>query len=139
MGFPGNTPKVCGTCGRPYAKSKGRSRECVACYLRRTRGHEVSGPCAVCGLSDRRVLRRHVLTDGPVTLCANDAAIAGRRALSLEELELEVYPAGDRRGANRRQADRRAPATDRRTVLDVARLVADADRRGAGRRASDAA
>lgn len=65
-------------------------------------------PCAVCSIADLRVLRRHKLRDGFVVLCANHAAIAGRRALTLTELRGECAPPGDRRaGAERRQADRR--------------------------------
>ncbi|MCC6665668.1 MAG: hypothetical protein IT375_18075 [Polyangiaceae bacterium] len=65
-------------------------------------------PCAVCGIADLRVLRRHKLRDGFVVLCANHAAIAGRRTLTLTELRGECAPPGDRRaGAERRQSDRR--------------------------------
>lgn len=65
-------------------------------------------PCAVCGIADLRVLRRHKLRDGFVVLCANHAAIAGRRTLTLTELRGECAPPGDRRaGAERRTVERR--------------------------------
>lgn len=61
--------------------------------------------CGVCGARDPRVLRRVRLADGSAAvLCANEAAILGRRALTLTELRAEVGPVvGDRRGG----ADRR--------------------------------
>jgi hypothetical protein len=62
----------------------------------------------VCGIADARVLRRHKLKDGLVVLCANHAAIAGRREVTLTELRGECCPPGDRRaGAERRREDRR--------------------------------
>jgi hypothetical protein len=62
----------------------------------------------VCGIADARVLRRHRLKDGLVVLCANHAAIAGRRGMTLTELRGECCPPGDRRaGSERRQNDRR--------------------------------
>jgi hypothetical protein len=69
----------------------------------------------VCGIADVRVLRRHRLKDGIVVLCANHAAIAGRRSITLTDLRTECAPAGDRRtGTERRRTDRRS--TDRRRV-----------------------
>jgi hypothetical protein len=68
----------------------------------------VAKPCSVCGIADVRVLRRHRLRDGLVVLCANHAAIAGRRSIGLTELRGECAPHGDRRGGvERRQAERR--------------------------------
>jgi hypothetical protein len=68
----------------------------------------VAKPCAVCGIADVRVLRRHRLRDGFVVLCANHAAIAGRRSLTLTELRGECAPVGDRRsGSERRNNERR--------------------------------
>jgi hypothetical protein len=52
---------------------------------------------AVCHLSDPRVPHRHRLADALVTFCANHAAIAGRRALTLDTLRFEVTPASERR------------------------------------------
>jgi hypothetical protein len=63
----------------------------------------------VCGIADVRVLRRHKLRDGFVVLCANHAAIAGRRSIGITELRAECAPTGDRRtGTERREKDRRS-------------------------------
>ena len=107
----------CTTCGRPTCHAR-RSR-CPACYRRVTRGHALAGPCAVCGLTDLRVLRRHALRNGVAVLCANHSAMAGRRSLTLTELRGECCPLGDRRdGEERRRAARREPEPDpRRTLL----------------------
>jgi hypothetical protein len=107
---------------------------CFACYLRQQRGHSIDEPCAVCGLDDKRMLRRHRLAGGLVVLCANDAAVAGRRRLSLEELHAERFPAGDRRSGDRRRAPRRG-LVERREGWDPAWEL-DADRRKDRRRAS---
>ena len=108
---------------------------CFGCYMRSRRGHETGPACECCGVTDRRVLRRHAL-DELRTLCANCSAVAGRRALSLDELRCEVFPPGDRRGPGRRTGDRRAPV-DRRQRVEVEHLLSDADRRGSGRRTGD--
>lgn len=50
----------------------------------------MSGPCAVCGCVDLRVLGLVELADGAVVLCANDKAIAGRLGLTLEQLRAEA-------------------------------------------------
>jgi len=77
------------------------------------------------------VLRRHKLRDGFVVLCANHAAIAGRRTLSLTELRGECVPPGDRRGGiERRQTDRRH--TDRRRTSGTP--PGGVERRGGERR-----
>jgi hypothetical protein len=77
-----------------------------------------------------------VLVEGRTTLCANCAAIAGRRAIGLDELRLELHPPGDRRQADRRAADRRIPV-DRRQRVEVEHLLSDADRRASGRRTGE--
>ena len=87
--------QACVSCGRPTDRP--RRGRCPACYRRAQRGHAVAKPCAVCGIADLRVLRRHKLRDGFVVLCANHAAIAGRRTLTLTELRGECAPPGDRR------------------------------------------
>jgi hypothetical protein len=77
-------------------------------------------------LQDLRMLRRHRLIDDAgaaidVVLCANDAAVAGRRLLTLDELVAELrgpaaLPQVERRaGVDRRRApegvqERRAAA-----------------------------
>jgi hypothetical protein len=76
-------------CGRPIKGSK-RRHVCDRCRVQVSRGCTPDGPCAVCGEEDLRVLGRHELADGEVTLCANDKAIAGRLRLTLEELRVEA-------------------------------------------------
>ena len=80
------------------------------------------------------MLRRHKLTDGAVVLCANHAAVAGRRKLALAELKAECLPAEqDRRKVlDRRRSDRRQPA-DRRQSWDAAWEL-DQDQRQRDRR-----
>ena len=90
----------------------------------------------MCGIADRRLLRRHKLAEGWAVLCANHAAIAGRRVLSLDALRAEVFPDGDRRQEERRAAGRRAPVA-RRQRVDV--TLSDDSRGLPGRRSSDAA
>ena len=98
--------QACASCGRPTDRP--RRGCCPACYRRAQRGHAVAKPCAVCGIADLRVLRRHKLRDGFVVLCANHAAIAGRRSLTLTDLCAECAPPGDRRaGAEHSQHDSR--------------------------------
>jgi hypothetical protein len=53
--------------------------------VRKCRGHFPEGPCGVCGTSDLRVLVRHRLG----SLCANHAAVAGRREIGIDELRRE--------------------------------------------------
>ena len=80
-------PVACVRCTRQTEEP--RRGLCFACYQRERRGHDVSDACAVCETRDARVLRRHALVCGPSTLCANHSAIAGRRALTLDELRSE--------------------------------------------------
>lgn len=99
--------ELCLACGRQTERA--RRARCPACYRRLARGHALAGPCAVCGIGDLRVLRRHALRSGVVVLCANHAAMAGRRSLTLTELRGECCPLGDRRsGEERRQWTRRS-------------------------------
>ncbi len=127
--FTGNR---CQICGKPTDKP--RRGLCFACYQRQRRGHQLAGPCAICGLEDKRLLRRHQLADGLVVLCANHAALAGRRQLSLDELAAECHPPGDRRSADRRRGDRRNHI-ERRQHWDAGWTLQD--RRQHGRRAAD--
>lgn len=138
--FPCNGPTPCRTCSRPTLEP--RRGECFACYQRGRRGHVPEGVCVVCGATDRRMLRRTLLLQ-PLgdarheTLCANHAAVVGRRTLSLEELRAELSAPGDRRQEDRRAGERRAPAP-RRARADVRHLVAEPDARtGDGRREAD--
>jgi hypothetical protein len=50
----------------------------------------------VCAIADPRVLRLVELADGEVTLCANDATIAGRLGFTLEQLREEARLGGAR-------------------------------------------
>lgn len=97
---------ACVTCA---TKAPGQRRRgmCFPCYMRAIRGHTRARACAACGNADMRVLRRHRLVTGMVTLCSNDSAIAGRRLITIEQLRAEIGPAHesrcmcnvDRRGA----------------------------------------
>jgi hypothetical protein len=128
--------RPCVGCARPTTHP--RKGLCFACYQRARRGHVTQSECAVCGTRDRRVLRRHKLASGLETLCANDAAIAGRRVLTLAALRAERFPDGDRRGTDQRTGDRRTYA-ERRARLELA-WIADGDRREVrGRRATERA
>jgi hypothetical protein len=82
------------------------------------------------------VLRRHALAGVRVTLCANHAAVAGRRTLTLDELCAECFRPGDRRAEDRRAGDRRATTPRRDRV--VVEVLVDGDRREASRRLDDA-
>ena len=82
--------RPCSACGRPIPPEQKR-RQCVGCTVRKCRGSTVAGAsCGVCGARDPRVLRRVRLADGPAVLCANEAAILGRRAITLAELRAET-------------------------------------------------
>lgn len=79
-------PVACERCSRPTTAP--RAGLCPGCAVRKCRGHLPEGPCGVCGMSDVRVLVRHRLG----TLCANHAAVAGRREMAIEELRRECSP-----------------------------------------------
>lgn len=78
----------CSFCPRMTATL--RAGKCPVCAVRASRGRLFTDPCAACGASDPRVLRRHTLADGPAVVCANCSAIAGRRPLALAELRAEL-------------------------------------------------
>lgn len=114
------------TCERCGMVAQPRRRGlCFRCYQRERRGHQRHGPCSVCRCADVRVLRRHQLADGWTVLCANHAAIAGRRAITLAELVVE---SGDRRRGDRRTH------RERRQRVVVEWLAPDVDRRVGDRR-----
>jgi hypothetical protein len=132
----GDEPVKCEDCSRPT--STPRKGKCWACYFRDYRGHALSGPCSVCGEADRRVLRRHKLADVDTVLCANHAAIAGRRVLTAAELAAECFPAGDRRQTGRRSGDRRAVSARRERDGDAWLLGNATEHRSSdGRRIGD--
>lgn len=128
--FPCN-PVKCSAC--PRTTTEPRKGLCFACYQRDRRGHDRAKACAVCAVGDPRVLRRHKLALGFETLCANHSAIAGRRRITLGELRAECFPSGDRRRTDRRHADRRG-GPERRTRVDVERLLEGDSRKGGRRR-----
>lgn len=102
-------------------------------------GRTKAEACACCTHADPRVLVRRRVGVEMQTLCANCAAILGRRPITLDELRAEVLPPNDRRQSDRRRgADRRA-ALDRRHLLDVTKMLDDDRRSYGGRRANDAA
>jgi hypothetical protein len=85
--------------------------DCTRCRVRRSRGAAFApgARCAVCATSDVRVLSLRTLREGPRVLCANCAAVLGRRAMSIAALRTEMRPPGDPRQAERRTGDRRSP------------------------------
>lgn len=137
--FTGNMPRKkpsmrpCRRC--PTLTTRLRKGMCYRCYLRSWRGHQTEGPCRVCGLEDVRMLRRQTLGDGMAVLCANHAAVAGRRPITLAELAAECFAPADRRAADRRTGDRR-DSRERRREIEVEWLL-EGDRRQSGRRAAD--
>ena len=86
---PKPEPVACVRCTKPTDEP--RRGLCIACYLRQRRGSEftIDACCQVCSTADKRVLRWHRLAGGFAVLCANHAAIAGRRALELDALRAE--------------------------------------------------
>ena len=127
-------PVKCEAC--PRKTTTPRKGMCWPCYFRDYRGHHIRGPCALCGEEDPRVLRRHVFSDGDSVLCANHAAIAGRRKMTLPELQAECYPPGDRRQRGRRRYDRRT-AVRRERLSDTWLLGSETELRKTGRRTAD--
>lgn len=81
---PGKRP--CLQCRRP---TKGNF--CTGCRVRKHRGAVVAGDaCKVCGDDDARLLRRQRFTDQIVVLCANHAALKGRRTISWADFLAEL-------------------------------------------------
>jgi hypothetical protein len=83
-------PGCCRRCNRPkVALTDGECERCAeAPHIRST--HAVEGhACAVCGVADRRMLRARRLSEGWRLLCANHAAVLGRRWLRVEDLVAE--------------------------------------------------
>lgn len=66
------------------------------------RGTELDGEvCRVCPVEDPRMLRWRTFTDGRQVLCANHAALSGRRALSFDEFLAELVGPGIARAVPR--------------------------------------
>jgi hypothetical protein len=87
--LPIGEPRACRSCTRAIAPEE-RRHVCVACVQRKRRGAETGLACEACGHADRRVLRLLKVTERQITACGNGAALAGRRSLSLAELQAEV-------------------------------------------------
>lgn len=65
---------------------------CVKCRVQKCRGLDVEGlECRVCGIGLARVLKLVRFIDEPeVPLCANHAALAGKRPLTWQQFEAEA-------------------------------------------------
>jgi hypothetical protein len=82
-------PRRCKRCRRPIPATS-RRHECARCTVAAARGLAAEGACAVCGNADLRVLGVAELADGRAVICANDGAVLGKLALTLDELRAEV-------------------------------------------------
>jgi hypothetical protein len=122
-----NAPAVrCKKC--PTRTSNPRRGCCPRCYQNDYHGRAREPACECCSNGDPRVLVRRTLAGELHTLCGNCSTIAGRRPLTLEQLRAEVLPLDNRRGGDRRRADRRV--LERRERLELV----DDEQRGADRR-----
>lgn len=85
---PPPEPRDCGGCGVPIPTGS----RCVRCRVQKSRGRDVEGlACRLCGIGLARVLRLVAFGDDDlVPLCANHAALAGRRGLTWPEFEAEA-------------------------------------------------
>lgn len=85
---PPPEPRPCGGCGVPIATGT----RCIKCRVQKCRGLGVEGlACRVCGIGLARVLKLVRFLDEPeVPLCANHAALAGRRPLTWQAFEAEA-------------------------------------------------
>lgn len=106
-------PVRCGQCSR-YTTDP-RKGLCVACVHRLRRGNQLSlgATCAVCGISDLRVLRWVKLADERGIFCANDEArlrLCQPRPLTVAQAR-ELLPECSK---DRRHRDRRSGVSDRR-------------------------
>jgi hypothetical protein len=79
---------VCEICGIVPVTS---GKVCSGCRVRKCRGASVDGlACRICGIALPRVLRLQRFGDELVPLCANHAALAGRRPLTWQAFEAEA-------------------------------------------------
>jgi len=90
LGLRRTKPRTVIICACTRRTDRPRNGECPPCALRTSRGHKLGPACEICGLADRRMLRRHTLSDRNATLCANHSALAGRRSVTLAELHREA-------------------------------------------------
>src|SRR5262245_35987460 len=85
---PQPEPRPCGGCGVPT-----KGGRCIKCRVQKSRGLEVDGlACRIgsCGIALARVLKLVRFGDDLVPLCANHAALAGKRGLSWQQFEAEA-------------------------------------------------
>lgn len=85
---PRPEPRPCGACGVPIPNGS----RCVKCRVQKCRGLDVEGlACRVCSIALTRVLRLVSFADDElVPLCANHAALAGKRRLTWQQFEREA-------------------------------------------------
>lgn len=86
---PKPDPRPCGGCGVPIATGT----RCIKCRVQKCRGLDVDGlACRVstCGIALARVLKLVRFGDELVPLCANHAALAGKRPLTWAQFEAEA-------------------------------------------------
>lgn len=87
--LPAGEPRRCGQCGRAI-DPRSKRHTCAACTMRKCRGAQTGEACEACGHGDRRVLRILRLADRSITACGNCTALAGRRAITVEQLRAEL-------------------------------------------------
>lgn len=109
---------------------------CQRCYMASYNNRQTGLECECCGQPDLRLLTRRRL-DGEnwTTLCGNCFILSGKRVLTLEALRLELHPAGDRRGNERRSNRFSRRYSSRRGAFDR-RWIAPENRDSSERRAS---
>lgn len=126
---------LCEVCRLIYVQS---GTVCTGCRVRKHRGSVVAGEqCQApgCGIAHPRVLRRVRFGDATLVLCANHAALAGRRGLDASEFLGELaLPVGDRRRRweRRAQLDRRFLVERRQYAEPVEPDARQGERRRAG-------
>ncbi len=67
-----------------------RSHVCNVCNLNEKRGKAVHEPCALCGLTDLRMLSVVELEGGRAVLCRNHAALLSPLVRTLDDVRTEV-------------------------------------------------
>lgn len=129
-------PALCEVCRLIWVKG---GKVCSGCRVRKHRGSAVAGGCCQapeCYIAHPRVLRRVRFRDGAtVVLCANHAALAGRRPLDADAFLGELaLPVNDRRQRRERRAqlERRFLVERRQYAEPVDAEARQAERRRAG-------
>lgn len=115
-------------CETPGCDILTRGKHCPGCRVRKCRRSGVAGgACRVpgCAVTHPRMLRRQRFADATAAvLCANHAALVGRRTITLDAFLAELAPGpGERRQARerRRQVERRH-GTERRQYAEPVEL-----------------